>query len=113
MSVATKDPDALLDYEFVWCAADGTNEPCNGWLGGDTIIGSGWTVYGPDDSMVVDSSAIQDFYDCDDSLVSSSTVTRAWLSGGVANREYTVTNHITTIQGRTEERSMTIKVQNR
>jgi hypothetical protein len=47
-----------------------------------------------------------------DSSSYSSTVSTAWLSGGTAGLPYTVTHRITTNQGRTKDKTMTIRVQN-
>lgn len=84
----TKDPEATLDYSVDWTK----------WLAGDTIQTSEWTV--PAGLTQVSSSNTN----------SKATV---WLSGGTAGQSYTVTNHITTAGGRTDERSITIRVQDR
>jgi len=86
--VRVKDPDAVLDYQFDWSE----------WLGSDTISTSTWTV----------PSGITK-----DSQSNTTTTTTIWLSGGTAGGEYTVTNQIVTAGGRTEDRSFTIKVQNK
>lgn len=86
----TKDPDAVLDYLVDWSA----------WLPtGDTITASTFTVNSEDDGAIV----------VDDTLFDSTTTT-VWLSGGVAGEKYTVTNHITTADGREDDRSITISV---
>lgn len=41
------------------------------------------------------------------------TVTTVWLMGGTSGQVYTVTNRITTNQGRTDDRSLTILVEER
>jgi len=83
-----KDPNAILDYAVDWSR----------WLAGDEIATSEWTV----------SSGLTKVSD-------SKTTTKAtvWLSGGTAGQSYTVTNRITTTGGRTEERSFTIRVEER
>lgn len=86
----TKDPDAVLDYLVDWSA----------WLPtGDTITASTFTVNSDDNGAIV----------VDDTLFDSTTTT-VWLSGGVAGEKYTVTNHITTADGREDDRSITISV---
>lgn len=86
----TKDPDAVLDYLVDWSA----------WLPtGDTITASTFTVNSEDDGAIV----------VDDTLFDSTTTT-VWLSGGVAGEKYTVTNHITTADGREDDRSITISI---
>lgn len=48
-------------------------------------------------------------------MAASNTTTKAtvWLSGGTAGHIYTVTNRITAAVGRTDERSITLRVQDR
>ncbi len=79
------DPQAVLDYSIDWSQ----------WLGDDTIISSSWSV--PDGLTVVGQGYNQ----------SSAVV---WLSGGVAGRQYVVTNRIETAGGRRDERSITLRV---
>jgi hypothetical protein len=45
--------------------------------------------------------------------ISGGTVTTVWLSGGVAGTDYLVTVRIVTDGGRTDERSLTIRVRQR
>jgi hypothetical protein len=84
----TKDPDAILDYAVDWSR----------WLAGDTIASSVW---------IVPTGLAK--------ATESNTTTKAivWLSGGVEGQTYTVTNRITTATGRTEDRSFTIRVEER
>lgn len=84
----TKDPNAVLDYSIDWTR----------WLAGDQIAASEW---------IVPSGLIK--------MADSKTSTSAtvWLSGGTAGQSYTVTNRIATAAGRTEDRSFTIRVEER
>ena len=84
----TKDPDAVLDYAIDWSR----------WLGSDTIQTSTWTV--PSGLTEVSSEH-------------TSTTVTIWLSGGTAGQTYTVTNRIVTAGGRTDERSIYIRVEQR
>lgn len=95
-----KDPSAVLDYRFDWAAlTNGTGE--SDWLAsGETISTSTVTAAS---GLTVDSS----------SIVSSSTAVIAWLSGGTAGQSYTVTNRVVTSGGRTDERTITVKVTDR
>lgn len=86
--IIPKDPDALLDYAIDWTQ----------WLDGDTILTSDWTV-------AVGLTKESQF--------NTTTVATVWLSGGVAGTSYTVTNRITTAGGRTDDRSITIRVKER
>jgi hypothetical protein len=84
----TKDPNAVLDYTLDWAR----------WLAGDQIATSEWLVLAGLTKVA------------DTKTASSATV---WLSGGTAGQSYTVTNRITTSGGRTEDRSFTIRVEER
>jgi hypothetical protein len=84
-----KDPDAVLDWPFDWSQ----------WLAdGENITTSVMTVSA---GLVLNSSGF------------SATSTVAWLSGGTPGIPYTLANRVTTSQGRTDERTITIRVQNR
>jgi len=85
-----KDPSAVLDYAFDWKEE---------WLAtGETIADHTITA---DTGITVDSSTE------DDGKVT------VWLSGGTAGINYKVACLITTSAGRTDERSMWIKVVDR
>jgi hypothetical protein len=83
-----KDPHAVLDYTIDWTH----------WLAGDTIATSEW-ILPVDLTLTAHTKTI--------------TSTTAWLSGGTAGESYTVTNRITTGGGRTEDRSFTVRVEER
>jgi len=84
----TKDPNAVLDYSIDWPR----------WLAGDQIAASEWIVASGLTKMAESKTA---------------TSTTVWLSGGTAGQSYIVTNRITTAAGRTEDRSFTIRVEER
>ena len=84
----TKDPNAVLDYSIDWTR----------WLAGDQIATSQWIVPSGLTKMA------------DSKTASSATV---WLSGGSVGQSYTVTNRITTAAGRTEDRSFTVRAEER
>ncbi len=84
----TKDPNAVLDYSIDWIR----------WLAGDQIAASEWIVASGLTKMA------------DSKTATSATV---WLSDGSAGQSYIVTNRITTAAGRTEDRSFTIRVEER
>ena len=87
--VFQKDPDATLDYAFDWAA----------WLDeGETITNHTVTVPA---GITLDSNA------------EASGVVTAWLSGGTAGDSYEVACQITTSAGRTDERTMQIRVRER
>jgi hypothetical protein len=93
MTTYIKDPDAILDYGFDWSDWLQTNE---------TITASTWGI-DPSDSPGLDKQS--------DSF--SDTATTIWLSGGEADEDYVVTNHITTSANREDDRSHKIKVRQR
>jgi hypothetical protein len=87
----TQDPADSLDYSIDWVD----------WLDeGETVYSSTWAV-----SPAGLNTALP-------SIVNNGTCTVVWLSGGTADRSYTVTNHITTTAGRTVERSITLVIRN-
>ena len=62
---------------------------------GDTVTGSTW---------VVETGITKDSY------TRTTDSTTIWLSGGTAGVEYTLTNRVTTGQGRTYEQSILVNV---
>lgn len=90
MKTFVKDPQAVLDYGFDWSL----------WLAGDTIDTSTWSV----DSgiTIVPASEVHD-----------TTTTTVFLQDGVQGQKYKLTNTITTAAGRTDERTILIRVDQR
>jgi len=87
---ATKDANATLDYTLDWSQ----------WLmSGDALASSTWTTTA---GLTVDSDRLD-----------ADNTTTVWLSGGTAGRSYTVTNRITTDDGRTDDRSIVVYVTER
>lgn len=85
----SKDPAAVLDYKLDW----------SDWMeDGDTIT---------DDTVTVPAGLTLDSSSHDDASVTF------WLSGGTAGQHYRVTVQITTSAGRVDERSVSVKVQER
>ena len=80
-----KDPDAVLDYVVNW----------EMWLAGDTIATSTWTA---ETGITVVSDT------------ETATTTTVWLSGGTAGSDYNVVNRVTTTMGRTDDRTLRIRV---
>lgn len=103
-----KDPSAVLDYAFDWKPlTHGEPGATSDWLAtGETIAvdsetGEKLITITADTGITVDSSAESD-----------GKVT-VWLSGGTAGENYKVACLITTSAGRTDERTILIKVTNR
>lgn len=88
-SLFAHDPQAVLDYQYNW----------GEWLpAGDSIIAH--TVTAPS-GLTVDSST------------ATSTAVTAWISGGTIGAYYDVVCHITTAQGREDDRTMQLVVEER
>ncbi len=91
MQVYVKDPGAVLDYSIDW----GT-----GYLqSGETLSSSIWTIFPADMTQ--------------NSASNAAGVTSITVSGGAVGQIYQLTNRITTSQGRTDERSITVRVEHR
>jgi len=81
----TKDPNSTIDFAIDW----------NQFLVNDTVTGSSWEIPA---AFTLQSEGV------------TSNVTRAFLTGGVAGTDYTITNRITTPGGRIEDRSVLVQV---
>ena len=91
MSFYLKDPGAVLDYSINWGA---------GYLqGGETLSSSIWTI-SPNDMT-------------QNSASNTTTIASVTVTGGVGGQLYQLTNRVTTSQGRTDERSITVRVEHR
>lgn len=81
-----KSTDSKLDYTVDW----------SNWLPtGDEISDSSWSV----------PSGLTEVTD-----TNTTTTATIWISGGTANKSYTVTNTITTTAGRIVSKSFVIRV---
>ena len=89
-----KDPSAVLDYVFDWTEWLATGET----IAVDSETGEKLITITADTGITVDSSTEGD-----------GKVT-VWLSGGTAGINYKVACLITTTEGRTDERTIWIKV---
>lgn len=86
-----KDPDAFLDYTLDWSQ----------WLQGDSILSTNFTVTGDDAALAVAFAT------------STPTTATVWLQGGTDGALYAVTCEITTAQGRVDDRSFQIQINER
>ena len=86
----TKDPDAVLDYSVDWSL----------WLAGDEIFTSEWLL---EEGALIEKAT-------DSNTTNKATV---WLRGGQAGTTYLVTNRIVTVGGRTDDRTISVKVEDR
>lgn len=93
MSAYLKDPGATIDYAIDWLG---------GYLDGQTIAGSGWSVEPEEEGGLAVASSGFDL-----------TRTAATIGGGVRGHVYRVTNRVTLSDGRVDERSLTLRVEDR
>lgn len=93
MAYLLKDPEAVLDYAVDWGAE---------YLDGDTIAQSGWDVIPVEIGGLAVAESGND--------ASFSTVT---ASGGVVGHVYQLTNHVVLASGRSDNRSIVIRVEKR
>jgi hypothetical protein len=76
-----KDPNAVLDYYVDWSA----------WLGSDSIVVSTWAKVG---DITLGSG------------IDLGPVQGVWVSGGTVATNAVLTNHILTVEGRVDDRSI-------
>ena len=81
-----KDVDAVLDFSIDWTSVFPTH---------DKIVASSWTA---DDGLTVDDNTFTD------------KTTTVWLSGGTKSGAYNVVNHVTTLYGREDDRTIRVTV---
>jgi hypothetical protein len=96
----TKDPSAILDWAFDWKPlTHGVSGATSDWLAtGETI--TDYTITA-DTGLTVDSST------------EDAGVVTVWLSGGTVGEWYDIACKITTSAGRTDERTLSIQIQER
>ena len=85
-----KDPNATLDFDVDWTL----------WLNGDTIVASSWTVPAGLTTPFADT-------------FTAAGIAKVWLGGGTVDSAYACVNHITTAGGRQDDRTLTIRVQDK
>ena len=100
MSMYIKDTAGVLDYKFDWKALS-NDSGLSDWLGSSETISA--HAVSADSGITVDSSALSD----------ANTSVTVWLSGGTLGKTYNIVCRITTNDGRTDERTMQVKVLNR
>jgi hypothetical protein len=93
MGFYLKDPGASIDYAVDWGA---------GYLAGETIAESLWSVEPEEAGGLTVTSSVRE-----------ATRTAAQLTGGIAGHVYRVANRVTLSSGRSDERSLTIRADER
>ena len=102
MSLYIKDPDATLDFAFDWRGlTNGTTGAKTDWLAMDETISS-YTITAAT-GITLETEAPYEQSESNGKVA-------FWLSGGTAGSWYTVACKITTNAGRTDERTMGIRV---
>ncbi len=92
MGLYLKDPQSRIDYAIDWL----------GYLDGQTIAESAWTVTPQESGGIAVDEASFDLHRA-----------AATLSGGVIGHVYSVANHVTLSDGRSDERSIALRVEER
>jgi hypothetical protein len=101
MTQFEKDPHSKLDYAFNWAE----------WLDDeDRIISSSWSVERDNDFSVDEENGLKVSNTPSPVLGDNGYRTSAWLEGGRERCRYVVTNRIETEEGRIEERSFEVYV---
>ena len=93
MALFLKDPDAALDYSVDWAA---------GYLDSQSIAASQWSVV-PNEAGGISLSM----------ATFGAGRTAATLAGGLPGHVYRITNMVTLSDARSDERSLTIRVEHR
>jgi hypothetical protein len=93
MSTFLKDPGATLDYTIDWGA---------GYLDAATLTASTWTVLPVEPGGLAIGAQIQ-----------SATRTSVTLAGGVPGHFYRVANQVVMSDGKSDERSVSVRVEQR
>ncbi|HEY0596711.1 hypothetical protein [Sphingopyxis sp.] len=93
MTMMVKDPGARIDFEFDWQAA---------YPDGQAIVASSWMVAPDEPGGIAVPAAAHD-------LVQAT----ATLAGGIAGHVYRITNRVTMSDGQVDERSVTMRVEER
>jgi hypothetical protein len=93
MSFYLKDPGSRVDYAIEWGGA---------YLDDQVLAASAWAVRPVEAGGIVVAASSYDL-----------TRTAATLSGGVAGHVYSVTNRVTLSDGQIDERSITLRVEER
>jgi len=92
MAFYLKDPQSRVDYSIDW----------TGYLDGQVVAGSSWAVLPAEaGGVAVDASAF------------SLDRTAATLTGGKIGHVYSVINEVTLSDGRVDQRSITLRVEER
>lgn len=93
MTMMVKDPDTRVDFEIDWALA---------YPEGQAVVASLWTVTPAEDDGLSVAASAHDLMQ-----------TTATLAGGVAGHVYRLTNRATLSDGQIDERSVTVRVEER
>jgi hypothetical protein len=93
MTLVVKDPDSRIDYEFDWGAA---------YPGGQAVVAIYWIAAPDEAGGIIVAAAAHDLMRA-----------TATLAGGRPGHVYRVTNRVTMSDGQIDERSMTVRVEER
>lgn len=108
--VKKKDPNAVAKFHIRWCDPTGLNDGSvqdRGFLQGATISTATWT---PPAGITKDSDN-KDAVEIGGITYAANTVATVVLSGGTAGTTYTLLCRIVTSDGRTQDQSLKIQVE--
>ncbi len=109
-----KDPDNVEPYFVIWCDIEtGLNDGSkhdHGDLQGATISTVTWIMPPDDPPELIKVRSNQDALTIAGVSYEVNTVCTIWVSGGVKNKDYTLTCRITTDDTRTLDKSIIIPV---
>ena len=109
MTLPPKDPNAVDFYHIVWCSEDGTNDGSasdTGELQGATISTTDWTL----PAGITEDSENSNELTMRGITYAADTVATIVLSSGTGGLDYELLNRITTSDGRTLDKTITIMV---
>jgi hypothetical protein len=107
--LAPKDPNAVDFYFIIWCSKDGTNDGSEddiGELQGATIQSDSWTV----PTGITEASSNNAEITIRGVTYAINTSSTIKLSGGTAGIDYDLVNRIITSDGRTLDKTITIRI---
>ncbi|MCF2514584.1 hypothetical protein LVY65_05830 [Sphingomonas sp. G124] len=93
MTLLLKDPEATLDYSVDW--------GCE-YLAGDALASSDWAISPAEVGGV---SVVSSRFDL--------LMAAVQVEGGIAGRLYRLANHVVTVEGREDSRSIMLRVEKR
>lgn len=108
--IRKKDPNAVGPFFIRWCDESAQNDgerSDRGFLQGATISTSTWTV----PAGITKDSDAKTAVTVEGIDYAANTVATIWLSGGTIGETYTLVDRIVTSDGRTQDQSLKIQIE--